>query len=92
MVVPASSSPFQWKLTSCFAQPACEEFPQVNLAFSLHSPFAEERNQLVRLGGEMDARTVLYTILRFAVRETLRLISQPARPLNRMFPMEEALS
>jgi 23S rRNA (adenine-C8)-methyltransferase len=26
-----------------------EQFPQVNLAFSLHSPFSEQRNELVPL-------------------------------------------
>eukprot|EP00435_Cladocopium_sp_Y103_P063805 s637_g25.t1 len=50
-----------------------EEFPQVNLAFSLHSPFTEERNKLVPLN-RMFPMSEVFDVLDQHIRSTGRRI------------------
>merc|ERR1712194_881963 len=50
-----------------------EEFPQVNLAFSLHSPFVEERNRLVPLN-RMFPMSEVFNVLDRRIRQTGRRI------------------
>eukprot|EP00933_Yihiella_yeosuensis_P014697 TRINITY_DN13066_c0_g7_i1.p1 TRINITY_DN13066_c0_g7~~TRINITY_DN13066_c0_g7_i1.p1 ORF type:complete len:400 (+),score=66.01 TRINITY_DN13066_c0_g7_i1:38-1201(+) len=50
-----------------------EEFPQVNLAFSLHSPFTEERNRLVPLN-RMFPMAEVFDVLDQRIRKTGRRI------------------
>lgn len=50
-----------------------EEFPQVNLAFSLHSPFAEERNRLVPLN-RMFPMAEVFDVLDRRIRQTGRRV------------------
>lgn len=50
-----------------------EDFPQVNLAFSLHSPFAEERTQLVPLN-KMYPTDQVFEVLDHRIRNTGRRI------------------
>mmetsp|Transcript_4045 Transcript_4045/g.9493 ORF Transcript_4045/g.9493 Transcript_4045/m.9493 type:complete len:375 (+) Transcript_4045:60-1184(+) len=50
-----------------------EEFPQVNLAFSLHSPFTEERNKLVPLN-RMFPMEEVFNVLDQRIRSTGRRI------------------
>ena len=79
-----------------------QEFPQVNLAFSLHSPFTEERNKLVHLDGMkmslLNCYCCIFCKRPFPLRISKTLADWPfsaasfadfLRPLNRMFPMEE---
>ncbi|CAE8622068.1 unnamed protein product, partial [Polarella glacialis] len=48
-----------------------KEFPQVNLAFSLHSPFTEERNRLVPLNRMFPMKDV-FDVLDERIRTTGR--------------------
>mmetsp|Transcript_56394 Transcript_56394/g.167849 ORF Transcript_56394/g.167849 Transcript_56394/m.167849 type:complete len:392 (-) Transcript_56394:66-1241(-) len=50
-----------------------EEFPQVNLAFSLHSPFTEERNRLVPLN-RMFPMAEVFDVLDRRIRQTGRRV------------------
>eukprot|EP00414_Alexandrium_minutum_P001689 CAMPEP_0113823572 /NCGR_PEP_ID=MMETSP0328-20130328/2809_1 /TAXON_ID=39455 /ORGANISM="Alexandrium minutum" /LENGTH=344 /DNA_ID=CAMNT_0000791511 /DNA_START=22 /DNA_END=1053 /DNA_ORIENTATION=- /assembly_acc=CAM_ASM_000350 len=50
-----------------------EEFPQVNLAFSLHSPFTEERNRLVPLN-RMFPMVEVFDVLDRRIRQTGRRV------------------
>lgn len=50
-----------------------EEFPQVNLAFSLHSPFSEERNQLVPLN-RMYSFQQIFEVLDNRIKRTGRRV------------------
>ncbi|CAK0788489.1 unnamed protein product, partial [Prorocentrum cordatum] len=50
-----------------------EEFPQVNLAFSLHSPFTEERNRLVPLNRMYPMREV-FEVMDRRIRKTGRRV------------------
>merc|ERR1711957_852575 len=50
-----------------------EDFPQVNLAFSLHSPFTEERNKLVPLN-RMYPMANIFEVLDARIQKTGRRI------------------
>lgn len=50
-----------------------EDFPQVNLAFSLHSPFTEERNKLVPLN-RMFPMADVFDVLDRRIRQTGRRV------------------
>merc|ERR1719333_1368989 len=50
-----------------------QDFPQVNLAFSLHSPFTEERNRLVPLN-RMYSTSQVFEVLDRRIQRTGRRV------------------